>query len=111
MRHLTAVIFFVTIAMSVFGQVKLLKDITDNENAPNEGSIPSSPCEFKGQVYFRAFDWVNGYELYRTDGTKEGTALFKDLNPGSGNSTPSYMTVAGDKMFFSASNAPWVTDG
>ena len=38
--------------------------------------------EWNGLVYFAADDGINGYELWRTDGTEAGTALVADLLPG-----------------------------
>src|SRR5262249_15667379 len=42
-----------------------------------------------GFVYFYAADPTHGHELWRTDGTPGGTALFQDVNPGPPNSTDS----------------------
>jgi ELWxxDGT repeat protein len=64
----------------------------------------------------------NGYELWRTDGTENGTTLVKDINNGSGSSSPSYLTVMEDiannknYLYFSADNGTdgkelWRTDG
>ena len=40
--------------------------------------------DFGGYLYFRGgYNSGNGWELWRTDGTNEGTVLFKDFNPGS----------------------------
>ncbi|WP_341224581.1 hypothetical protein [uncultured Arcticibacterium sp.] len=67
-------------------------------------------------VIFNASDGsqgVSGYELWVSDGTKEGTKLFYDLRSGPGNSNPSGFFRFENKMFFSA-NAnskgfePWV---
>lgn len=62
---------------------------------------------FNGFVYFVADDDVHGNELWRTDGTNEGTALVSDIYPGLPNtsSTPHRLTVAGDRLFFNAYNA------
>src|SRR5215218_1923401 len=62
---------------------------------------------FNGFVYFVANDDVHGNELWRTDGTNEGTALVSDIYPGlpSTNSNPHRLTVVGDRLFFNAYNA------
>ncbi|MDO9357334.1 MAG: hypothetical protein Q7T55_26790 [Solirubrobacteraceae bacterium] len=66
---------------------------------------------FNGFAYFVANDDVNGNELWRTDGTNEGTRLVQDLRPGpassaASNSNPHRLTVVGDRLFFNAySNA------
>ena len=58
-------------------------------------------------MYFVANDDVHGNELWRTDGTNEGTTLVNDIYPGlpSANSNPHRLTVVGDRLFFNAYNA------
>ena len=62
---------------------------------------------FNGFVYFVANDDVHGNELWRTDGTNEGTALVSDIYPGlpNTNSNPHRLTVVGDRLYFNAYNA------
>jgi ELWxxDGT repeat protein len=62
---------------------------------------------FSGFVYFVANDDVHGNELWRTDGTNEGTALVSDIYPGlpNTNSNPHRLTVVGNRLFFNAYNA------
>lgn len=38
-----------------------------------------------GTLFFAADDGVNGIELWKSDGTEEGTVMVKDINPGTGN--------------------------
>ena len=58
-----------------------------------------------------------GVELWRSDGTAEGTALFKDLRTGPDSGRPNRLTVSGGLMFFSAVGPHdgavrlWRTDG
>lgn len=57
-----------------------------------------------------------GEELYRTDGTDEGTKLVKDINTGSANSTPRLLTNLNGTLYFSATDGSvgsllWKTDG
>ena len=72
---------------------------------------------FNGALYFQANDGVNGYELWRTDGTAAGTVLLKDINPTPGaGSTPSDFTVFNGALYFSAGDSAtgmklWKTDG
>ncbi len=73
---------------------------------------------FKGSVYYTTFDASSQVELWKSDGTVAGTALFKEINQtaaASGNSNPSSLTVVNDTMYFSAFDANgrelWKTDG
>ncbi len=42
--------------------------------------------EFAGSLFFVANDGAHGYELWKTDGTEQGTVLVKDIHTGSGHS-------------------------
>jgi ELWxxDGT repeat protein len=76
----------------------LVKDIN-----PGEGSSSAEMfVTFKGVVYFRANDGMHGIELWKTDGTPEGTSLVTDLRPGSANAVPGEITVAGGSLYFHA---------
>jgi ELWxxDGT repeat protein len=59
---------------------------------------------------------TTGQELWRSDGTAQGTRPLKDLRPGSEGSSPSGFVVLGRRLFFSADDGkhgrePWVSDG
>lgn len=58
-----------------------------------------------GVVYARASDPVHGDELWRTDGTVEGTRLLADLRPGADGSWPTELTVFDGVLYFRA-NGP-----
>ncbi len=69
-----------------------------------------------GVLFFRAWDPDHGTELWRTDGTPQGTALVLDLVPGSGSSDPQGLTAAGGRLYFSAWDSLhgrelWTSDG
>lgn len=91
-------------------------------NGSLTGLYPSHFIEFKDKIFFAGSDDESDRELWSTDGTHEGTQLFKNLSPGylagttPNKGTPSNFTVIGNSMVFTAystSNGtePWVTDG
>lgn len=71
---------------------------------------------FNGKVYFGANDSTHGFELWVTDGTKQGTYLLKDINKGKDESGPRSFTVYNNQLYFLAYTNDygyewWVTDG
>src|SRR5436190_5937426 len=54
-----------------------------------EGSDPSQTIDAGGTLYLRAYDPTHGFELWKSDGTAQGTVLVKDIYPGSEGSRPS----------------------
>ena len=88
---------------------KLIKDINLGSGSSFEvaGELYLSRpdfTEFNGKLYFRANDGTSGTELFVTDGTAEGTKLVADINPGSGGSFPTNLTVFNNELFFNASD-------
>jgi ELWxxDGT repeat protein len=85
---------------------------------PERGSIGSTtswngPVEHGGLLLFPASDGLTGVELWRSDGTAEGTFLVRDLVPGTGSGYLFDMTPFNGSIFFSAGypGALWKTDG
>ena len=64
----------------------LLKDI----NRGSEGSNPRSLTNINDTLYFIANDGIKGEELWKSDGTAEGTVLVKDILPGANGSFGSF---------------------
>ncbi|MCA9095064.1 MAG: hypothetical protein KDA68_16375 [Planctomycetaceae bacterium] len=96
----------------------VLKDI--RTGAGNYGPYSSYPCHMMivgNVVYFAAHNGTNGFELWRTDGTTEGTALVADLLPGSANSYPVPLAEIDGKLLFKTftqsyqASKYWITDG
>jgi ELWxxDGT repeat protein len=84
---------------SISAQPTLVKDI--NLLPPS-----SSPREFVaiGNVVYFVANSVNGYELWRSNGTALGTVLVKDIWPGGGSSVPFALTNVNGVLYFGADN-------
>jgi ELWxxDGT repeat protein len=84
------------------------------------GASPLAPPSYLtyagGLLYFDGPDLEIGRELWRSDGTPDGTFPLRDIRSGSEGSFPNGMTAFAGRVFFSA-NADdsggrlWVTDG
>ncbi|MEM6472526.1 MAG: hypothetical protein AAF802_23390, partial [Planctomycetota bacterium] len=77
------------------------------DDIPEYGSYPAYLTDVNGVLYFVAESFDDGEELYRTDGTPQGTVQVSDLNP-SGSSSPRDLTPFNGELFFVASDG---TDG
>ncbi len=76
---------------------------------------------YNNKLFFTYNDQVNGLELWSCDGTTAGTALFKDIFPGTNGTSPysalpTYFTVLNGLLLFQASSPTrasglWVSDG
>lgn len=64
---------------------------------------------FNGELYFTSGTEEYGLELWKSDGTVEGTQLVQDLLPGPEGSYPVSFKVVGNKLFFTTSpKSLWV---
>ena len=72
---------------------QILKDINTSDSYDGNSFVRGF-TEFNGRLYFGAFDEENGFELWVTDGTSEGTQLLKDINtqPSDGTTAPDPLT-------------------
>jgi ELWxxDGT repeat protein len=55
-----------------------------------------------GTLYLVGSDKRHGPELWRSDGTRKGTKMVRDIRPGPDSSLPMYLTAVGRTLFFSA---------
>jgi ELWxxDGT repeat protein/cysteine-rich repeat protein len=86
----------------------------------SEGSNLKFFTNVNGTLFFTANDGVHGQELWKSDGTEEGTIMVKDINPGVNDATlyisSKYFTSLGSTLFFSAIDGKhgeelWKSDG
>ncbi|MEM9362054.1 MAG: ELWxxDGT repeat protein [Bacteroidota bacterium] len=59
---------------------------------------------FNGESYFIGEDSEHGIELWKTDGTKMGTSLVKDIYPGIDGSQPQNLFIHNSILYFSAND-------
>ena len=94
----------------------LVKDISPHRNGSiASSSRPRSFVNYKEHVYFAAYDSTHGEELWKSDGTEDGTVLVKDVLPGTAGRVFD-LAVVGDLLYFTApdsalGNTLWKSDG
>src|SRR5262249_43524245 len=100
---------------------KLLKDIdpaTHQEGGGATGdppqqvpnsSIPGGLVVLNGTLLFAATDITNGRQLWRSDGTANGTGLVRTL--GVWDANPRFLAVMNGAVYFAARTGLWRTDG
>ena len=101
---------------------RLVRDILPSlpDSAGSDTSTGSDPREltvFQGRLWFAAEGPFTGRELWTSDGTEEGTALVKDIDPeGHAGSAPTFLTVHAGRLWFFADDGEngrelWSSDG
>ncbi len=97
---------------AAIGHPYLVKDIN-----PGWADGAYGPITALGtSVIFPGSDPDNGVELWKSDGTPDGTILLRDIRPGYGGSGPSELVALNSRVFFLANDGAtgeelWVTDG
>ena len=90
----------------------LIDDIVSGSGSSN----PSNFVNVDGTLFFTATTSANGTELWKSDGTAEGTTLVKDIRSGTTSSSPTNLTNVDGVLFFTATNGTngvelWKSDG
>ncbi|WP_333801105.1 ELWxxDGT repeat protein [Phnomibacter sp.] len=74
--------------------------------------------DFQGALYYTATNGAanSGFEIWKSDGTANGTIMLKDINPGTASSQPGQFLAASNVLYFSATEPTtgselWKTDG
>ncbi len=89
----------------------LLKDVN-----PITASSPQFLTSVNETLYFWADDGTHGVELWKSDGTADGTLLVKDIRPGGVSSLPIDMEAVNGTLFFVVNDGVvgaelWKSDG
>ncbi|MDD4289717.1 MAG: CARDB domain-containing protein [Patescibacteria group bacterium] len=83
----------------------------------NGTSFTTSPyfTNVNNKLYFVANDGINGYELWKSDGTTNGTVMVKDISTGISSSNPQDLININEVLYFRANNSDgsrlWKSDG
>lgn len=83
---------------------------------PEQSFSPLHAVDLGGVLYFAAADAAHGSELWRSDGTSEGTWRVADIRPGSEGSSIAELFSDGKRLYFLAldgelGNEVWTSDG
>lgn len=90
---------------------------TSNTGIFSSDALSSVNYSISGNtMYFNGYDAANGPELWKTDGTAAGTAMVKDIWPGTSGGHPfGFCKVGNTTLFFARNQALnyqlWQTDG
>lgn len=114
-RFLLLLLLYIPADLWALGHPYLVKDINPNGNAIDPYLV-NPFASLDNSIIFAANDGITGAELWKSDGSAGGTALIKDINPGSMLSQPSSLTPLNGKVVFRATDPGngaelWVTDG
>jgi ELWxxDGT repeat protein len=88
----------------------LLKDMWPG--TPDDSlSKPEWLTTLGSTLFFSGYDPDHGRELWKSNGTRAGTQLLKDIVPGPEDSPPTALTPVGQTMFFVSGSRLWSSDG
>ena len=95
---------------------ELIKDINPGSDSSLAVTTGWSPIVMANVLYFAADDGSTGAELWKSDGTAQGTELVHDIELNSGNSFPRDFVVFNNDLYFVANDDAngdelWKSDG
>ncbi|NRD64533.1 hypothetical protein HRD49_22520, partial [Corallococcus exiguus] len=97
------------------GQARLLRDIHAGTAGTTYGKSGGEGLRVGRTLFYVASDLSNGGELWKSDGTPEGTVLVKDIRPGPNSSNLAYFVEMDGILYFSATDHSgaelWRSDG
>lgn len=79
-------------------------------NASSIDPLNYQGVNINGILYYTANDGAIGTQLWKSDGTVAGTALVKDISPGTVNIIQNMTNVSG-RLYFTVGNSLWNSDG
>ena len=93
---------------------KLIKDINPGSAFSDVG--PNYSASINGILFFAAQEPATGIELWRSDGTADGTYLVKDIALGTNSGSPGNLITVSNILYFTASDGIsggelWRSDG
>lgn len=109
-------LFFSVSSSQIFPQLWKLDTRLNLINNITNILIKSDFSIYNDKIFFSSNNESNGWEIWESDGTPEGTKQFLDIIPGSTNSFPYGFTVVNNFLFFCADDPIsgreiWKTDG
>ncbi len=112
-RAATALLLF---SSAVCAEPRMVANLYSGKAALPLAPQPSAGFEHAGMSYFPAIDAQHGYELWRTDGTADGTYRLTDVCPGACSSGTRALPLFHDGIYFTANDGEhgdslWRTDG
>lgn len=88
---------------------RLLKDINLENGGPVSDYSFTWLKVYRGELYFQSRDNINGYRLWKTDGSAKGTQLVKAAEPAT--SAFNNMTELQSGLYYTQGGGLWKTDG
>jgi ELWxxDGT repeat protein len=96
-------LFLLLITMAVVSNAQAPELVLDI-NKTNKGADVSQIVNFKEEIYFKAWSADAGYELWKSDGSPQGTNLLLDIVPGSKSSFIRNLSKTSNALFFTSLN-------